>query len=375
MLVSERVTFKVAASPERVAELNQGAGGPTQAGKFVTAYPVDEDQAVRAASALDRATEGMRGPRVLGDRALSPASLVHYRYADFVLRMAEDAGAERDIEAPDRDPFVTAGLVPERKVKLVADRYLITANLHRSVRGAVHLAVDARERRTCILKRAWRDAGVMPDGTDARDRLRDEARILRELQPDPHFPEVWDLVEHDLDLFLVMQQVEGKTFAEIVHGMHAAGDPPGDDAIVRWGIEIASALERIHGRGLVHRDLNPVNVIVGDEGSIALIDFELVQRAGARPEGYGAGTPGYMSPGQAASDPARVIDDLYGLGALLFLAATGSDPSPESSEASDALAQVSSGLAAVISACLAFDDRRAPSAAAVKSDLERALRS
>jgi Protein kinase domain len=383
VLAGEGVTFKVSASVERLGELNQGAGGVGQAGKFVTVYPTDDEQAVRVAAALDRATTGMRGPRVLSDRALSPASLVHYRYGDFVLRVEEPELPQRARgEAGPDDPFVAAGIAPAPKTKLVAGRYLITANLHRSVRGAVHLAVDAVERRTCVLKRAWRDAAFMPDGSDARDRLRSEADTLRALQPDPHFPIVWDVVEDDLDLFMVMEHVEGKAFAQDVHERHRDGRPPGNDEVARWGIELARALETIHERGLVHRDLNPVNVILGDAGSVHLVDFELALRVGARPEGYGAGTIGFMSPGQATGEAATVGDDLYGLGALLHLAATGSDP-PQAAPSAAAVVEaaratnpgLAPGLAEVIAACLSSDTDRASSASVVRANLERALRS
>jgi tRNA A-37 threonylcarbamoyl transferase component Bud32 len=378
VLVAERATFKVAASPRRVAELNQGVAGARQAGKFVTVYPSAPDHAVRAARKLDDVTAGMRGPRVLTDRALSASSLVQYRYGDFALRAGED-DASTNAEARPEDPFVAAGVAPEPRVRLVAGRYLITANLHRSVRGAIHLAVDAKERKTCVLKRAWRDAALMPDGTDARDRLRDEAAILKEFAGDPRFPAVEDVVEDELDLFLVMEHLEGRTLAQVVHELHEASTPPGEDAIARWGIELAGALERIHGAGLVHRDLNPVNVIVADGGRVCLIDFELVQRQGERRDSYGAGTVGYMSPAQASGDAASALDDLYGLGALLFFATTGADPPSSVDEAATTLESragaVSRELAGVITRCLSFDSARRASAAKIGADLERALRS
>ncbi|MGE5459866.1 MAG: hypothetical protein ACM3WR_04495, partial [Solirubrobacterales bacterium] len=65
VLVAEGVAFKLAASPEVLAALNQGEGGLEQAGKFLTAYAADDEQAVRLAVALDEATRGLRGPRVL----------------------------------------------------------------------------------------------------------------------------------------------------------------------------------------------------------------------------------------------------------------------------------------------------------------------
>src|SRR3972149_775696 len=83
------------ASPAVAAALNEGEGGLTQLGKFITVYPDGADQAVRLASALGAATHGLRGPRPPGDRAFASGGIVSYRY--------EGAGE------PAEDPFVAAG--------------------------------------------------------------------------------------------------------------------------------------------------------------------------------------------------------------------------------------------------------------------------
>ncbi|MCA1706569.1 MAG: hypothetical protein LC808_26225, partial [Actinobacteria bacterium] len=83
VLMAEPTAFKVASSLERLATLNRGEGGPTQVGKFITVYPVDDPQAVRLAVALDRATADLHGFKVPSDRPLRPGSLVHYRFGAF----------------------------------------------------------------------------------------------------------------------------------------------------------------------------------------------------------------------------------------------------------------------------------------------------
>ncbi|MGH2753472.1 MAG: protein kinase domain-containing protein [Actinomycetota bacterium] len=320
ILLAEKTPFKIAADVGRLIEINEGVGGIAQAGKFMTVYPVDTETSVRIARALDDATAGLRGPRVLSDRPLSPSSLVHYRYADYV----PDPGPRTPVP---EDPFVASGLVDEKTVKLINGRYLVTADLHRSVRGAIHLAVDAEQGDNCVLKRAWRSALVTPDGKDAGERLREEAEVLRELDDDAHFPSVRDVFEEDLDVFVAMDHIEGPPFVVRIRARHDEGSSPTPSEIVAWGRELLAALKVMHERGYVHRDLNPINVIVSEQ--LMLIDLELARAIGAREASYGAGTIGYMSPNQQRGGPAEVGDDLFGVSALMFLAATASDPDPD----------------------------------------------
>ena len=322
VLIAHGTAFKVAAAEVNLYELNQGVAGPGQVGKFITVYPKNDAAAISLATALDEATAGLRGPRVPSDKALSPSSLVHYRYGDFVMEGPPANGTRPGPEAPAADPFEDSGVVAASEQRLIAGRYLITGTLHRSVRGAIHLAVDVPAAKTCVLKRAWRDACAMPDGRDARDRLREEARLIRSLGPDPHFPQIWDLVEHENDLFLVMEYIAGTTWARWAHGE----ERPEPAAIEEAAADLRAAIGKIHEGGYVHRDLSPANVILRDGGGVALVDFELALPVGARNDSFGAGTPGYMSPAQMNGDPASFADDEFGIEALIYLAKNGRDP-------------------------------------------------
>jgi hypothetical protein len=69
------------------------------------------------------------------------------------------------------------------------------------------------------------------------------------------------------------------------------------------------------------------NVILAADGRVRLVDFEFAHELGVRTRAVGHGTRGYVSPQQAAEDPPAVTDDVYGLGAVLYFAATGAEPS------------------------------------------------
>jgi serine/threonine protein kinase len=103
-------------------------------------------------------------------------------------------------------------------------------------------------------------------------------------------------------------------------------------------------------------------VIVGEDGVVRLVDFELACDIGST--GEAAGTPGYCSPQQIAGAPAAVPDDIHGLGAVLYFLATGADPGAPNAGA------LERGLERVIARCLDSDpDARYPSMEELNSAL------
>ncbi|MBI4492790.1 MAG: hypothetical protein HY690_08375 [Chloroflexi bacterium] len=347
VLLAEDASFKVAVSLQAIERLNDGAHGLSQVGKFLTVYPNDDAQAVRLAVALDTATRGLPGPAIPSDHPLNPGSLVYYRYGSFGERhlqtpsgyLVPALSTPDGTLVPDQrlpvyrapawavDPFSAAGVAVEAVANpLVGRRYLIVSTLHRSPRGAVHLAADLAGRRRCVLKRASRHAQVQRDGRDARDRLRYEAEVLARLVPDPRFPAVYGLVEQEGDLFLALEDVEGETLAAHVGRLADQGRHASSQQVVAWGRELAALLGTVHAQGLVYRDLKPPNVIVAPDGRLRLVDFDIAEPPLAGAPRYGLGSRGYMSPQQAAGQPARFVDDVYALGAVLFFTATGADP-------------------------------------------------
>jgi tRNA A-37 threonylcarbamoyl transferase component Bud32 len=363
VLLAEDAGFKVAASVSTLAELNEGAGGLSQIGKFVTIYPNDDSQAVRLAASLDKVTQGLQGPPIPSDRPLAPGSLVHYRFGPFVVRGLEESAKrlrpEYSPPAGVDDPFVAAGIAKPPEEKPPGGRYFVTSTLHHSVAGAVYLAVDLVEGRSCVLKKARRHARLMPDGRDARDDLRHEAEVLKRLSPDPYFPTVFDVFEDDGDVFVAMELIDGRALGRYVHARHHRGATMSKAELLAWARDLTKALAKIHAMGMVYRDLNPVNVIVSREGGLRLVDFELTQAQGTATLGFTAGTPGYLSPQQAGGLPAEVTDDVFGLGAVLYLAATGTDPGDDGASQDGVIARIvaanpgcGSALASVIARSL-----------------------
>ena len=371
VLLAETAPFKLAPSPEHLLQLNEGVGGFDQVGKFITVYPLDEAQSVRLARGLDEATRGLRGPRVPTDRPLGPGSLVHYRYAPYTESShdhdhgedmahqghdhdhgdGEEATDHDHGGAPAVDPFEAAGLVRGDRPGAVGGRYVPLRMLDRSPRGAVHLGLDVAESRQVILKRAAHDTRATPEGDDSRDHLRHERSILERLAG-LAVPRVYDLVEHEGDLVMIMERVEGETLQRLFSGRPL---PRGE--VVRLGGLLAREIGRIHERGVVWRDLNPANVIVSS-GEIRLLDFEMAQ---VLPDGrfLPGGTPGYSSPQQESGSPGAIGDDVHALGALVYFLATGLDPAFADAPIDPARAR-DGALVSVIERCLARDPEARP---------------
>jgi serine/threonine protein kinase len=194
--------------------------------------------------------------------------------------------------------------------------------------GEVYRAKDTRLERTVAVK-------VLPahlsENAESRQRFEREARTISQLSH-PHICALYDVGNQDGVEFLVMEYLEGQTLAErLVRG------PPPLEQVLRYGIEIADALDKAHRQGIVHRDLKPGNVMITKSG-VKLLDFGLAKAvAPATPqqmtsfptqqaltqEGTILGTFQYMAPEQLEGKEADPRTDIFALGAVLYETATG----------------------------------------------------
>lgn len=162
-------------------------------------------------------------------------------------------------------------------------------------------------------------------------------------------------------------------------------------AVCWFGACLAEALRAAHGRGLLHLDLKPSNVLIADDGQPLLLDFHLARGPLAPGDPRGdllGGTAGYMSPeqesamealreGRAVPGPLDARSDVYSLGVTLFEALAGEPaPGPGAPAAfvQKACPRAGAGLAAIVARCLVADPSdRYPDAAALAVDLRRHL--
>src|SRR5262249_9793448 len=157
-------------------------------------------------------------------------------------------------------------------------------------------------------------------------RLRNEANMLARLALDRRFPEVYELFEEGGDLCLAMELVEGQTLFQHVRDLALQGRHLPADQLMEWARQLAYMLGAIHDKDIIYRDLKSPNVIVAPEGNLRLLDFDVCQEIGAPHARFSPGTVGYMSEQQRNGEAPRIEHDVYGLGALLYLMATGAEP-------------------------------------------------
>ncbi|MFJ9695001.1 hypothetical protein [Kitasatospora sp. NPDC101183] len=356
VLAQDPCVFRFAVGQERLHELNSRSSDRGSTGTFITVYPAGEERFQRLAAALDGATAGLPGPVVLSDRPYRAGSRVHYRYGAFALRaepgndgeyrsVLRGPGGERSEDvrggshrAPGwvRDPFSTASGTRRSGGGLLGGRYAVTAALRHGAKGRVFLGRDVRTGEEVVVKQAQAHIEVDRAGTDARDALRHEAALLDRLAGQELAPRALELIDQDDSVLLVQERIAGQPLGGWVSArLRRDGSPDVDWAeagpVARGLLDL---VERVHAQGLVLRDLSPGHVIVRPDGGLRLVDLELAAEAG-RTAGA-AGTPGYRAPehgpgrlaavGSGAVCTADPAVDLYALGGLLFLLATGHDP-------------------------------------------------
>jgi len=146
-------------------------------------------------------------------------------------------------------------------------------------------------------------------------RFLQEYEIVRRITH-PSIVRLYDLGVSDEHAYLVMEYFR----AGDLRMRMKSGLAPLE--ALRFAAAIAEALQAIHAAGVLHRDLKPGNVMLRDDGSIALIDFGLAKDGGNDIEitdrGFIFGTPHYMSPEQGHGEPIDGRSDLYSLGIILF---------------------------------------------------------
>ena len=234
------------------------------------------------------------------------------------------------------------------------DRYTLLRQLGSGGFGTVHLAYDRVLQREVALKELRRD--LVEPGDPAASDLR--ARLLREVQvtsqlEHPGIVPVYDLDEDadEANSYYTMRVVRGQPLEDAIARHHERRhrgdiDPLELPRLLNALVGICNAIGYAHARGVMHRDLKPGNVVLGEFGEVVLLDWGLAKVDHGREEpaaspgtaprlstdsphesvaGAAVGTPAYMAPEQARGEPGDRTD-VYGLGAILFELLTGHAP-------------------------------------------------
>ncbi len=274
--------------------------------------------------------------------------------------------------------------------------YEILAPLGAGGMGEVYRAKDTRLDRSVAIKVLPQHLSASPE---VRQRFEREAKTISQLSHS-HICALYDVGNQDGVEYLVMELLEGQTLADRL----ATGSLPVEQTL-RYGTEIADALDKAHRQGIVHRDLKPGNVMLTKSG-VKLLDFGLAKAMTAQPPASGAtslptvmgsannnltqegtilGTFQYMAPEQLEGREADARTDIFSFGCVLYEMATGRKAFSGSSQASlissimkeepqpisAAAPMTPAALDRVVKRCLAKDpEDRWQNAADLKSELK-----
>jgi AraC family transcriptional regulator of adaptative response/methylated-DNA-[protein]-cysteine methyltransferase len=278
---------------------------------------------------------------------------------------------------PGAAPLPTLPAGAPRVGHLIAGRYELRRLLGTGGMGVVYEARDRVVDESVALKLLRPDRSV---GDQGLGPVAAEVRLTRRITH-PNVVRTHDVGQAGDARFLVMEYVEGVSLAELLtryHRLPAA-------AVVVLGMQLCRALEVVHARGVLHRDVKPQNILLTAEGQLKLTDFgvaALRDAAGAIAAGHTTpGTPPYMAPELLFGEPADARTDVFAAGVVLHQALTGrlpfdaptptqlaarmlrGGPLPITSDAS-----VARPLAYLVAAALAAEPNERPASAAAFHD-------
>lgn len=337
------VQFKAAGTLNDVQSLNAGLRLTySQIGKIITVYPRDDHEAVRLAQRLHQLTYRFRAPSVPFDLRLRARSNIYYRYGAFKKMTVERGGTVlpavmspsgnlvpdlRENPKPDWvcDPFQELKWPCKSGKQTAANTtpFLVVRALVQRGKGGVYEAIDVQSKppRVCLLKEGRKHGEVNWDGRDGAWRVRHEQKVLTELSRlGLAVPRVYSRTEMSGNVYLAMEFIEGES---LHRRLLSRSRRLSLKSILSFGTQLATFLAQMHRAGWAWRDCKPHNLIVNVQGRLVPIDFEGAERIN-RPDLALWGTRGFISLVSREKAKHRgLTDDLYGLGAILFLLITG----------------------------------------------------
>jgi eukaryotic-like serine/threonine-protein kinase len=267
---------------------------------------------------------------------------------------------------------------------VINNRYQLESRLGRGGMAEVWLAHDLLLDRDVAIKILFPEHAIDPNFVE---RFRREAQAVAGLNH-PNIVSVYDWGQSGNTYFMAMEHVQGRTLAEVLRRQGKLNQR----GVATVGAAIADALSYAHRNNVVHRDIKPANILVGDDGSIKVVDFGIARAldaahdSGLTQDGAVVGTATYFSPEQARGESPDLRSDIYSLGVVLYELLAGQPPFSGETALATAYKQVNENpaplqrfvpdievdLNAVVAKCMTkVASQRYDSAADLRDDLRR----
>jgi hypothetical protein len=396
LLRASGTQFKAPSSLRELQKLNSGLSyGYSQVGKFITVYPRSPEEAVSLARRLHRLTRQMSAPSVPFDLRFRPDSCVYYRYGSFKHLEIENPDGTRTPAMRDPD----GRLVPDvrdsctARPDWISDLFVRQESKRNAAqiqsplgttfhafqalaqrgKGGVYKALDLSvcPPRLCILKEGRAGGELAWDSRDGHWRVRHEERLLISLRmAGVDVPRVYSSFEVEGNYYLVTEFIDGETLQALLYKRQRR--LPLSLALL-YGARLSSLISQIHAARWAWRDCKPANVVVMKDGSFRPLDFEGACLS-EQPERERWSTPGFTPP-DTGEERTGSCDDLYALGAVVYLLLTGRLPAfPAIAPVERLRRNVPARAREILAELLSADARRQPDARTVTEELTAAMR-
>ena len=396
-LQSKGAMFKAPVSLYELQKLNSGSlYGYSQIGKFITVYPRNSDEAVSFSRELHRLTHKLPAPAVPFDHQYQPNGCVYYRYGAFKVIEIESSDEQRSYWMRDAE----GNLIPDNRESTDVPAWLSnpfekSANGTREMhcaestplqttlkafaamaqrgRGGVYKAIDlsSTSPRLCILKEGRKYGEVDWDGRDGAWRVLHEGRVLEALnRAGLSVPRLYSSFQVRKNSYIVSELIDGISLNDSLRRRRRRLTIR---QVLRYAIEIASLVAKIHQAGWVWRDCKPGNLMITREGAFKAIDFEGACRID-QPDPAPWGTRRFVPPewDHAFNGQSRLPEDLYAIGAIIHLMLTGAPPEESSNKPKR---KVPKDLQKAVDSLLSHKPEDRPGAGVVAQRLKRILNS
>jgi predicted Ser/Thr protein kinase len=204
-------------------------------------------------------------------------------------------------------------------------RYKIVRELGRGAMGVVYHAIDPNIGRPVAIKTILLAGAPNSDEQNRmRERLFREARSAGILSH-PGIVTIYDVEQQGDVAYIAMEYVDGPTLDHLM----AASEPLAPDRMFTVLAQTAAALDYAHGKGIVHRDVKPANIMIAADGTVKIADFGIAKVTASEQftmTGSIVGTPHYMSPEQVQGQPVDGRSDQFSLAVVAFEMLTGEKP-------------------------------------------------
>ncbi len=211
---------------------------------------------------------------------------------------------------------------PESLAGTVIGRFAVQERLGEGGMGEVYRAQDTRLGRSVALKRM---APVFRGDPQYRQKFLKEAERASRFT-DPHIAALYDILEENNELFLVMEFVQGRNLSRRLR------DPMAMSEFLRIAVECAHALAAAHAHDILHCDIKPENIMITDSGAVKVLDFGVARRlaqdgTATSPSTAGvSGTTGYIAPEIILEQVPTAAADIFSLGVVFYEALAGFHP-------------------------------------------------